>query len=65
MVTKLSRYGQNEIQILEIIKDIALGLYEMHMKKPPLAHRDLKLDNVLLGQDGKIGDISITLLPSG
>jgi AP2-associated kinase len=40
-----------EPTIVKAISDIAEGLMVMHMLKPPLQHRDLKLENVLL-EDG-------------
>ena len=40
-----------------IIKDVALGLRYLHTHNPPIIHRDLSSNNVLLskGMEGKIG----------
>ena len=47
----------NEKQILFVLKDIASGVRHMHNMKPPVAHRDLKVENVLLeGKKFKICD---------
>ena len=36
-----------EQEALKIIKDICSGLNTMHSKNPPIAHRDIKIENVL------------------
>ena len=41
-----------EHEILKIMNDITLGLAHMHYLNPPLIHRDLKIENVLLTGDG-------------
>jgi serine/threonine protein kinase len=41
-----------EPEILQIACDIGLGLSTMHYLSPPLIHRDLKVDNVLISGDG-------------
>lgn len=41
-----------EHQIFKILFDVTLGLHEMHSLSRPIAHRDLKGENVLLGDDG-------------
>ena len=38
----------NENQILYVIRDIAAGIRHMHTMKPPMAHRDIKVENILL-----------------
>ena len=43
----------NEKQILQIIYETLQGLHRMHSFKPPIAHRDLKAENILLANDGK------------
>ena len=47
-----------------IIKDIALGLRYLHTRNPPIIHRDLSSNNVLLskGMEGKIGDLGTARL---
>ena len=49
---------------LSIIKDVALGLRYLHTRNPPIIHRDLSSNNVLLskGMEGKIGDLGTTRL---
>ena len=37
-----------EPEILKIFSDVALGVATMHYLKPPLLHRDLKVENVLI-----------------
>jgi serine/threonine protein kinase len=38
---------------IQIAADIAEGMAFLHSRKPPLVHRDLKSQNVLLGLDGR------------
>ena len=49
---------------LSIIKDVALGLRYLHTRSPPIIHRDLSSNNVLLskGMEGKIGDLGTARL---
>ncbi|KAI4384673.1 hypothetical protein MLD38_002792 [Melastoma candidum] len=42
-----------ETQILSIFRDICNAVFAMHSQSPPIAHRDLKVENLLLGSDGK------------
>ncbi|KAI9653755.1 MAG: hypothetical protein M1821_006950 [Bathelium mastoideum] len=41
-----------EPEILKIFSDVAEGVASMHYLKPPLLHRDLKVENVLIGKAG-------------
>ncbi|XP_019187035.1 PREDICTED: probable serine/threonine-protein kinase DDB_G0280111 isoform X2 [Ipomoea nil] len=41
-----------EKQILTIFRDICNAVFAMHCQSPPIAHRDLKAENLLLGPDG-------------
>ncbi|RRT55775.1 hypothetical protein B296_00023357 [Ensete ventricosum] len=41
-----------EKQVLLIFRDVCNAVYFMHSQSPPVAHRDLKAENVLLGPDG-------------
>ncbi|GMI73923.1 hypothetical protein like AT2G32850 [Hibiscus trionum] len=41
-----------EKQILTIFLDICNAVFAMHCQSPPVAHRDLKAENILLGSDG-------------
>ena len=49
---------------ISIIKDVALGLRYLHTRNPPIIHRDLSSNNVLLskGMEGKIGDLGTARL---
>ena len=49
---------------ISIIKDVALGLRYLHTHNPPIIHRDLSSNNVLLskGMEGKIGDLGTARL---
>lgn len=42
----------DEKQILTIFRDICNAVFAMHCQSPPIAHRDLKAENLLLGSDG-------------
>jgi len=47
----------NEKQILFVLRDIASGIRHMHSLKPPIAHRDIKVENILLeGKKFKLCD---------
>ncbi|EPS73129.1 hypothetical protein M569_01626, partial [Genlisea aurea] len=41
-----------EKQALVIFRDICNAVFAMHCQSPPIAHRDLKAENLLLAQDG-------------
>lgn len=41
-----------EKQILLIFRDVCNAVFAMHCQSPPIVHRDLKAENVLLGADG-------------
>lgn len=41
-----------EPEILTIFSDVAQGVANMHYLKPPLLHRDLKVENVLISSSG-------------
>ncbi|KDP20398.1 hypothetical protein JCGZ_05281 [Jatropha curcas] len=41
-----------EKQVLSIFRDACNGVFAMHSQSPPIAHRDLKAENLLLGPDG-------------
>lgn len=42
----------DEKQVLLIFRDVCNAVFAMHSQSPPIAHRDLKAENVLLGSDG-------------
>ena len=47
----------SETTALKIIRDIASGLMGMHSQNPPIAHRDVKIENVLkFGNEFKLCD---------
>lgn len=52
----------NEDEILKVLRDIWLGLNELHHKG--IVHLDLKLENILLGSSGKykLGDLGLSRL---
>eukprot|EP00054_Salpingoeca_dolichothecata_P015404 m.88748 g.88748 ORF g.88748 m.88748 type:complete len:544 (-) comp21474_c0_seq2:22-1653(-) len=39
----------DESEVLKIFSDISLGVAALHLQKEPMIHRDIKLENVLLG----------------
>ncbi|KAK9134781.1 hypothetical protein Syun_014111 [Stephania yunnanensis] len=39
-------------QVLTIFRDVCNAVFAMHLPVPPVAHRDLKAENLLLGADG-------------
>ncbi|CAM8886980.1 unnamed protein product [Rhodiola kirilowii] len=41
-----------EKQVLTIFRDVCNAVFAMHCQSPPIAHRDLKAENILLGPDG-------------
>jgi len=47
-----------------IIHDVALGVRYLHSRTPPIIHRDLSSNNVLIskGMEGKIGDLGTARL---
>ncbi|KAK5742801.1 Ark- serine/threonine protein kinase [Elasticomyces elasticus] len=54
MNTRL-QHRLTEPEILKIFGDVAEGVACMHYLKPPLLHRDLKVENVLITKDAKTG----------
>lgn len=58
----------SEPEILQIACDVGLGIANMHYLSPPLIHRDLKIENVLISGDGvfklcDFGSVSVILRP--
>ncbi|KAK3726034.1 Ark- serine/threonine protein kinase [Vermiconidia calcicola] len=54
MNTRL-QHRLTEPEILKIFGDVAEGVACMHYLKPPLLHRDLKVENVLIGKSANSG----------
>ncbi|XP_072050275.1 probable serine/threonine-protein kinase DDB_G0282963 [Amphiura filiformis] len=48
---------------IKMVEDIAFGMNYLHTLKPPIIHRDLKLENVFVGSafDAKIGDLGLAV----
>ncbi|KAK8916551.1 Cyclin-dependent kinase D-3 [Platanthera zijinensis] len=42
----------DEKQVLSIFRDVCNAVFAMHSLSPPIAHRDLKAENVILGLEG-------------
>ncbi|KAK4253657.1 hypothetical protein QN277_010304 [Acacia crassicarpa] len=42
----------DEKQVLLIFRDVCNAVFAMHCQSPPIGHRDLKVENLLLGPDG-------------
>ena len=58
----IDRYGSLSDEIAyPILHDVALGLCYLHGQKPPIVHRDLSANNVLLTTDmrAKISDLGV------
>ncbi|KAG5175499.1 kinase-like domain-containing protein, partial [Tribonema minus] len=54
-----------ERDIMWILRDTLMALLHMHSQSPPIAHRDLKVENLLIGADGRcklcdFGSCSVT-----
>lgn len=54
-----------EQEILKIFSDVVEGVCWMHTRDPPLMHRDLKVENILLSGPGqyKLCDFGSTAVP--
>ena len=58
----LERYGILPKEIsFEILRDVALGLCYLHERSPPIIHRDLSANNVLLtsNMNAKLSDLGV------
>ena len=58
----LERYGVLQERVsLDILDDVATGLCYLHGHRPPIVHRDLSANNVLLSSDrrAKISDLGV------
>jgi len=46
-----------EQTVLYIIREVCNGIFHMHQQNPPIAHRDIKIENVLrFGKTFKLCD---------
>ena len=58
----IDRYGVLPEEVsYSILHDVALGLYHLHSQTPPIVHRDLSANNVLLtpNMTAKISDLGV------
>lgn len=67
MASNLSSFVKQTAEIhadvkFSIISDVACGLHYLHSRKPPIVHRDLSPNNVLLASDNtaKISDFGVS-----
>jgi len=44
----------SEEEVLRMFAQIVMAVGHMHRQKPPIAHRDLKVDNILIAKDGSL-----------
>ena len=44
--------GISEPELIRILDDVTCAIMHMHSQNPPIAHRDIKIENVLRGTDG-------------
>ena len=49
---KTTGVGITEHELLKILSDVTSALTHMHMQDRPIAHRDIKIENILRGTDG-------------
>ncbi|KAJ3012780.1 hypothetical protein HKX48_006085, partial [Thoreauomyces humboldtii] len=59
-----------EMEVLTIFSDICEAVAHMHYHEPPIIHRDIKVENVLIANDGThklcdFGSSTIRSIPSG
>ena len=57
------------VRVLEIFEQLCVAVAHLHALDPPVSHRDLKLENVLLASDGRcvlcdFGSASTHVLPA-
>ena len=45
--------GLYENDILSIFQDVCMAIHHLHSQQPPIAHRDIKIENILIGFDGR------------
>ena len=60
----VERFERDKIQMytkLSILHDVSMGLWYLHIRQPPVVHRDLTPNNILLGShlEAKITDLGV------
>ena len=61
----VDKYGVLPAQIgHSVLKDVAMALSYLHGQSPPIAHKALNANNVLLGRDmlAKLGDVGVSVI---
>ena len=48
ILVKFGGKGLSESQVIHIMGDVCRGVLHMHNQNPPIAHRDIKVENILL-----------------
>ena len=54
LITRRHKEKFKEPQLCSIFYQIVVAVSHLHKMKPPVAHRDLKIENVLIGGDGEM-----------
>ena len=54
LITRQQKRKLDEGRLAAIFYQIAVAVSHLHRLKPPVAHRDLKIENVLIGGDGEM-----------
>eukprot|EP00921_Rhytidocystis_pertsovi_P004194 GHVQ01007306.1.p1 GENE.GHVQ01007306.1~~GHVQ01007306.1.p1 ORF type:complete len:447 (+),score=63.13 GHVQ01007306.1:328-1668(+) len=54
LLNLLDRYGGklSEVKLIKVFSDVCSGVFHLHSETPPIAHRDMKVENVLCGKEG-------------
>ena len=54
LITRRNRRRLDEGELAAIFYQIVVAVSHLHKMKPPVAHRDLKIENVLIGKEGEM-----------
>jgi AP2-associated kinase len=54
IIKKREKFFFSELQIIQFMGQIIAGLEVLHSSSPPIAHRDLKIENILVCSDGTL-----------
>ena len=54
LITRRNRRRLDEGELAAIFYQIVVAVSHLHKMKPPVAHRDLKIENVLIGREGEM-----------